>query len=299
MNQNFFILVLCLLLLAGTALSNTYREEPSYIGDWQKEPVRWPSRPDTIDIDDDQGDSYDVNSYDGGSADDYYSGSPFIDDDGGDDDDNDAEGSGMHTGTCLTVKKQLLAESPIGYYIPECTETGEWKPRQCHYTRRECWCVDDEGNRIPGTKQKYAAQLVCREDDSSRTGGEISVVTRPKNQGTPPSPRGRDDNDDDGGVGFDEDADDGSKFPGYNDNDNQHGEAGKNSGDDFREEQPKRVSLIMQPGILAGIIGGAVVGLLCTVLLMMFIVYRMRKKDEGSYALDDPKQKARDREFFA
>ena len=51
--------------------------------------------------------------------------------------------------------------------------------------------------------------------------------------------------------------------------------------------------------LYAGIIGGAVVGLLCTVLLMMFIVYRMRKKDEGSYALDDPKQKARDREFFA
>jgi hypothetical protein len=81
---------------------------------------------------------------------------------------------------------------------------------------------------------------------------------------------------------------------------------------------PRRNSIISQPGILAGtfvfivpvpclillvysagIIGGAVVGLLCTTLLMMFVVYRMRKKDEGSYALDDPKQKSRDREFFA
>lgn len=32
------------------------------------------------------------------------------------------------------------------------------------------------------------------------------------------------------------------------------------------------------------------VGVLAVILLVMFIVYRMRKKDEGSYALDEPKQ---------
>jgi syndecan 2 len=55
------------------------------------------------------------------------------------------------------------------------------------------------------------------------------------------------------------------------------------------------------------VIGGAVVGLLCAILVVMFIVYRMRKKDEGSYALDEPKQsptvnsytKNSNREFFA
>lgn len=49
------------------------------------------------------------------------------------------------------------------------------------------------------------------------------------------------------------------------------------------------------------------VGLLCTVLLVMFIVYRMRKADEGSYSLNEPKRspnvhsylKAPSREFFA
>ncbi|XP_023223732.1 syndecan-like [Centruroides sculpturatus] len=49
-------------------------------------------------------------------------------------------------------------------------------------------------------------------------------------------------------------------------------------------------SFFAQPGILAAVIGGAVVGLLCAILLVMFIVYRMRKKDEGSYALDEPKR---------
>jgi hypothetical protein len=64
----------------------------------------------------------------------------------------------------------------------------------------------------------------------------------------------------------------------------------------------------LRPGILAAVIGGAVVGLLAAILLVMFIVYRMRKKDEGSYALDEPKQpphyayayqKAPTKEFYA
>lgn len=53
------------------------------------------------------------------------------------------------------------------------------------------------------------------------------------------------------------------------------------------KQQKHDSSLWKQPGILAGIIGAAVVGLLCAVLLVMFIVYRMRKKDEGSYDLDE------------
>ena len=66
-------------------------------------------------------------------------------------------------------------------------------------------------------------------------------------------------------------------------------------------------SFFAQPGILAAVVGGAVVGLLCAILLVMFIVYRMRKKDEGSYCLDEPKRahnansysKTPNREFYA
>ncbi|KAK3925725.1 Syndecan [Frankliniella fusca] len=69
----------------------------------------------------------------------------------------------------------------------------------------------------------------------------------------------------------------------------------------------RAASFFAQPGILAAVIGGAVVGLLCAILVVMFIVYRMRKKDEGSYALDEPKRsptvnsysKNTNREFFA
>lgn len=57
-----------------------------------------------------------------------------------------------------------------------------------------------------------------------------------------------------------------------------------------RKPEDRSTSFFAQPGILAAVIGGAVVGLLCAILVVMFIVYRMRKKDEGSYALDEPKR---------
>ncbi|XP_031630830.1 syndecan-like isoform X2 [Contarinia nasturtii] len=72
--------------------------------------------------------------------------------------------------------------------------------------------------------------------------------------------------------------------------------------------EDRTTSFFAQPGILAAVIGGAVVGLLCAILVVMFIVYRMRKKDEGSYALDEPKRSpavnsyaknANNREFYA
>ncbi|XP_033149180.1 syndecan isoform X7 [Drosophila busckii] len=73
-------------------------------------------------------------------------------------------------------------------------------------------------------------------------------------------------------------------------------------------DEDRTTSFFAQPGILAAVIGGAVVGLLCAILVVMFIVYRMRKKDEGSYALDEPKRSpannsyaknANNREFYA
>ena len=94
--------------------------------------------------------------------------------------------------------------------------------------------------------------------------------------------------------------------------------------DDPHKQFNQDTNFFAQPGILTGkyrggskarlaghvisaVIGGTVVGLLCTILLVMFIVYRMRKADEGSYSLNEPKRspnvhsylKAPSREFFA
>jgi len=69
---------------------------------------------------------------------------------------------------------------------------------------------------------------------------------------------------------------------------------------------PGFFDVINDPLLLAGIIGGIVLALLCIVLLVMFTIYRMRKKDEGSYALEEPRRKydvrytrTKDQEFFA
>lgn len=58
--------------------------------------------------------------------------------------------------------------------------------------------------------------------------------------------------------------------------------------------------------LFLGIVGGVVFALLWIILAVMFTIYRMRKKDEGSYALDEPKKtydiaytKAEEKEFFA
>jgi hypothetical protein len=115
----------------------------------------------------------------------------------------------------------------------------------------------------------------------------------------------------------DDDDDDFNQVPGA-----QEPEDAEDEDDDHKETQEEKTNeiglqekggkyaastgLIGQPGLLAGVIGGAVVGLLFAVLLVMFIVYRMRKKDEGSYALDEPKSprlntysKAPTKEFYA
>lgn len=48
--------------------------------------------------------------------------------------------------------------------------------------------------------------------------------------------------------------------------------------------------LLDRKEVLGGVIAGGLVGLLFAVLLVGFMLYRMKKKDEGSYSLEEPKQ---------
>ncbi|XP_028653236.1 syndecan-1-like [Erpetoichthys calabaricus] len=56
------------------------------------------------------------------------------------------------------------------------------------------------------------------------------------------------------------------------------------SGDNERSR-----SFLERKEVLGGVIVGGIIGLLFAVVLVVLMVYRMKKKDEGSYALDDPK----------
>ena len=107
--------------------------------------------------------------------------------------------------------------------------------------------------------------------------------------------------------GDDGEGDDWSE-PNSDDEEEDVGSAGnQDSSHGHKDRVEKASEILTQPGILAGIIGGAVVLLLCLVLLIMFVVYRMRKKDEGSYPLDEPRRgppnysyvRAPDKEYYA
>ena len=53
----------------------------------------------------------------------------------------------------------------IGSYIPQCTESGDYEAMQCHASTGYCWCVDENGEEIKGTKSG-------RGDGSPNCGGK-------------------------------------------------------------------------------------------------------------------------------
>ncbi|KAJ8254662.1 hypothetical protein GJAV_G00195620 [Gymnothorax javanicus] len=55
--------------------------------------------------------------------------------------------SGLKTKCQLDATKKRL----VGLYTPQCDEEGNYKPIQCWHSTGYCWCVDINGNEIPGT----------------------------------------------------------------------------------------------------------------------------------------------------
>ncbi|NXJ74091.1 SDC2 protein, partial [Trogon melanurus] len=80
------------------------------------------------------------------------------------------------------------------------------------------------------------------------------------------------------------------------------GEPGDDT-DVFTEKHSE--NLFQRTEVLAAVIAGGVIGFLFAIFLILLLVYRMRKKDEGSYDLGERKpscaayQKAPTKEFYA
>lgn len=303
------ILVLGVVLFAcGTLAEGDGNELGSFDGNqiyWNNEN----KNQDTIDIDDKptgsiyygSGEGLDQRQYDDTEVD-TFSG-----------DDND-EGSGYATeDSCTHLQQQMQNKGLTGVYIPRCTADGDFEQLQCHASRGQCWCVDKGGREIPSTRKTSPDMPHCED--------EFAIPTR--RPGVNVRPVDEDNRDDIINLGNDNN-------PQPEEVDKQHNNELDNSinampdGADVdiqtlapdsnqvegmmssKGELVDTSAVMAQPGILAGIIGGAVIGLLCAVLLVMFIVYRMRKKDEGSYALDEKRspthhtyQRANTREFYA
>lgn len=75
----------------------------------------------------------------------------------------------------------------------------------------------------------------------------------------------------------------------------------------YSGEKKQILYIYVSSSLYSGIIGGTALGMLTAILLVMFIIYRIRKKDEGSYALEEAPRKSpshaytrvSSREFFA
>lgn len=57
----------------------------------------------------------------------------------------------------LTACEQLrlsAENTTVDAYRPKCTLNGEYEPLQCHRRmfNKECWCVDQLGNEVTGTR---------------------------------------------------------------------------------------------------------------------------------------------------
>uniref|UniRef100_A0A6I8SDX4 Nidogen-1 n=1 Tax=Xenopus tropicalis TaxID=8364 RepID=A0A6I8SDX4_XENTR len=64
---------------------------------------------------------------------------------------------------------------PVGQYIPQCDESGNYIPRQCHSGSGYCWCVDRFGNELPGTRTGPGLSPPC-----------LGIVTHPPPTVGPP-----------------------------------------------------------------------------------------------------------------
>jgi len=81
-------------------------------------------------------------------------------------------------GDCQQKRESALIKQNIdglrGVYIPECTATGEYEPKQCHLSTGYCWCVDPTtGKEILGTrKSRLEGEVTC---DKPNGGASFTV----------------------------------------------------------------------------------------------------------------------------
>ena len=51
-----------------------------------------------------------------------------------------------------TASVEIHDNQTIGVFVPRCNPDGHYTDRQCMDTLGLCWCVDNYGNEIPGTR---------------------------------------------------------------------------------------------------------------------------------------------------
>ncbi|XP_041418737.1 nidogen-1 isoform X2 [Xenopus laevis] len=74
---------------------------------------------------------------------------------------------------------------PVGQFLPQCDESGNYVPRQCHSGSGYCWCVDKDGNELPGTRTRPGLSPPCL-DIVTHPPPTVGPVVRPDVAPLPP-----------------------------------------------------------------------------------------------------------------
>ncbi|XP_034040107.1 nidogen-1 [Thalassophryne amazonica] len=73
---------------------------------------------------------------------------------------------------------------PVGHFVPTCDENGAYEPMQCHGSTGQCWCVDRNGQEIPGTRSGPGSVPMCI--DHGVVPPHVGPTPRPDVQPLPP-----------------------------------------------------------------------------------------------------------------
>ncbi len=64
---------------------------------------------------------------------------------------------------CQTQARAAEGLLTVGNYVPQCRADGSFEPRQCHGNTGHCWCVNEDGEELLGTRRGPGEGIVtCR-----------------------------------------------------------------------------------------------------------------------------------------
>ena len=63
--------------------------------------------------------------------------------------------------TRCQLMQLLFVSVPGDFFVPECKADGRFEEVQCWKTKNYCFCVNDNGTEIPGTRLYGAKQPTC------------------------------------------------------------------------------------------------------------------------------------------
>ncbi|KAM4041131.1 saxiphilin-like [Anomaloglossus baeobatrachus] len=71
---------------------------------------------------------------------------------------------------CMRHRQSVLGGKPIriGAFVPKCDEKGNYAPKQCHGSTGYCWCLNENGDEIEGTRTPPGTKSLTCEDTANK-----------------------------------------------------------------------------------------------------------------------------------